>query len=148
MILTCHPDIPGRKYDRPYKFIGYWHAISTDLMTRIGGDFDQYETNFGEHGKFSNIALPMPSDWVVENWDGEEKNAILNYIRNGYEFGAWRGNSWCRFAGCETRHIRGHRDLTDGTYVWAEGFAHYIDVHNVKPPQEFIDHALKELRGE
>ena len=30
----------------------------------------------------------------------------------------------------------------DGTWVWPEGFAHSIEAHSVRPPQEFIDHLL------
>jgi hypothetical protein len=36
----------------------------------------------------------------------------------------------------------GSRDLTDGTWVWPQGLAHYVEVHNVMLPQEFIDHVL------
>ena len=44
-----------------------------------------------------------------------------------------------RFMGCCT--------LTDGTYVWPEGLAHYVSEHAVRPPEGFIKHALKNLRA-
>jgi hypothetical protein len=36
----------------------------------------------------------------------------------------------------------GSHDLTDGVFVWPEGYAHYIEKHDVKPPREFIEHVL------
>jgi len=44
----------------------------------------------------------------------------------------------------------GRGELTDGVYVWPEGLAHYLEKHNVRLPQEFVDHVLKsiELRGQ
>jgi len=44
----------------------------------------------------------------------------------------------------------GRGELTDGVYMWPEGLAHYLEKHNVRLPQEFVDHVLKsiELRGQ
>lgn len=53
---------------------------------------------------------------------------------------ACAGNSWCRFRCGETS--MGNCELTDGVYVWPEGFLHYVQVHHVKPPQQFINHVL------
>lgn len=44
-----------------------------------------------------------------------------------------------RFMGCCT--------LTDGRFVWPEGLAHYVSEHAVRPPEEFIEHALENLRA-
>lgn len=35
--------------------------------------------------------------------------------------------------------------LSDGHFIWPEGLAHYVDKHSVRPPEEFIRHALREL---
>lgn len=37
----------------------------------------------------------------------------------------------------------GRSHLTDGVYVWPEGLAHYVELHNVHLPQEFVDHVLE-----
>jgi hypothetical protein len=37
----------------------------------------------------------------------------------------------------------GSRDLTDGTWVWPEGLAHYITTHDVILPDEFVEHARR-----
>ncbi|CAM9418991.1 unnamed protein product [Scytosiphon promiscuus] len=44
-----------------------------------------------------------------------------------------------KFMGCTT--------LTDGKYVWPEGLAHYITEHAVRPPEDFVEYALENLRA-
>lgn len=44
-----------------------------------------------------------------------------------------------KFMGCTT--------LTDGKYVWPEGLAHYVTAHAVRPPEEFVRHALENLQA-
>ena len=41
---------------------------------------------------------------------------------------------------CDNRG-NGSLELTDGTYVWPEGLAHYVEQHGVKLPGEFLEHA-------
>ncbi|WP_437782765.1 hypothetical protein [Sorangium sp. So ce1097] len=36
--------------------------------------------------------------------------------------------------------------LSDGTFVWPEGFAHYVKVHAVRPPKDFVRHVLREVQ--
>jgi len=33
----------------------------------------------------------------------------------------------------------GTRCLTDGRWVWPEGLAHYIEVHHVRLPEEYVE---------
>lgn len=35
--------------------------------------------------------------------------------------------------------------LSDGQFIWPEGLAHYVDKHFIRPPEEFVQHALQEL---
>jgi hypothetical protein len=35
--------------------------------------------------------------------------------------------------------------LSDGHFIWPQGLAHYVDKHSVRPPDEFVHHALREL---
>ena len=42
---------------------------------------------------------------------------------------------------------KGHKAMgccsqTDGTYVWPEGYHHYVTKHGVKPPEHFLRHVL------
>jgi hypothetical protein len=34
----------------------------------------------------------------------------------------------------------GDSDLTDGTWLWPQGLVHYVAVHGVALPQEFVAH--------
>ena len=117
-ILNFHPDQSGKKEE--LKFIGYWNAM-----------------HYVSHQSFP---LPMPQNYIDPNFSEKEK--IIRHLRNGSDFEFWRGNSFCRF-GCQNVDM-GFKDLTDGTYVWPEGYIHYIEKHNVKPPQEFITHVLNQ----
>jgi hypothetical protein len=38
----------------------------------------------------------------------------------------------------------GSGERTDGVYVWPEGLVHYLEKHNVRLPQEFVDHVLSD----
>jgi hypothetical protein len=42
----------------------------------------------------------------------------------------------------------GNKEFTDWAYYWPEGFVHYIEEHNVKPPKEFVDHVMKKEKVE
>lgn len=67
-------------------------------------------------------------------------------LRNGQLRNVYKGSSLCRFCGC----VNGSADLTDGAWVWPEGYAHYLLAHGVVPPQAFVDHVLgkkKEKKG-
>jgi len=39
------------------------------------------------------------------------------------------------------RH-NGSAELADGTYCWPEGLAHYLEAHQVRPPEEFVEHVV------
>lgn len=139
MIIDRHPDQPGQK--SKFKHIGYWHSVSIDpksnLPLKTGHSFESYEKSFGEAG------LPLPSEWVDNTWDAGERAKVVAFLKSGKAVNHWRGWSWCRF-GCEGKHSEmGSTDLSDGTYVWPEGFSHYVEKHGVKPPDEFIQHVLK-----
>jgi hypothetical protein len=87
--------------------------------------------------------------WSEERWQAdparlldEQKPSdpmLVAYLRQGKEFAAWRGLSYCRLkCGIDDREM-GHRDLTDGTWVWPEGLVHYVERHRLRLPPEFSD---------
>jgi len=126
MIIQRHPDyIEDREEHLPgfgaLRAIGYWHS--------------DYEPG-----------LPDPEAFVDRSWDADERTAVIAYLRGGKEYIAWRGLSWCRF-NCGIDDVAmGFRCLTDGTFIWPEGFAHYLEVHAVRPPDEFVRHVLARAR--
>lgn len=81
---------------------------------------------------------PDPAWFVDPNWDPAERARVCTYLKSGTELFHYCGLSWCRF-GCEVIFL-GSKELTDGFYYWPEGLSHYLERHNVKPPQEFIEH--------
>lgn len=105
------------------KRVGYWRGI---------------------HGKRISSAVDFPDcpdvkDFIDPSWNEAEKNKVSDYLKNGKEKESWKGSSVCRICG---KRGNGSSCLTDGEWVWPEGLAHYIDDHNVKPPQVFVDYVL------
>lgn len=83
--------------------------------------------------------LPNPKDFVNPYWDITERNAVVAYLRAGNKGPAFKGSAPCRL--CPER--LGSCDMYDDVYMWPQKTEHYLLKHGVKPPQEFIDHALK-----
>ena len=83
--------------------------------------------------------LPDPHDFIDKSWDHKEKSLIIKFLKNGKVKDAWMGSSECRICGIRN----GSECLINGNYVYPSGYVHYIEEHNVKPPQQFIDSVLK-----
>lgn len=101
-------------------------------------------------------ALPWPADFIDLSWDLEERTDVLAYLCAPTEKIGYRGSSWCRLCaeimpppspGVPRRALNwemlGSHDFSDGIFVWPEGYFHYVAVHGVKPPREFLEHVLK-----
>jgi hypothetical protein len=84
--------------------------------------------------------LPTVEEFVDASWDQKERQMVAAYLDQGRVLERYLGHSACRL--CD-KSENGSADLTDGVYVWPEGFAHYVRQHNVKPPVEFVDHVKK-----
>lgn len=85
----------------------------------------------------SNEPLPWPSS-NIRHLPDDTKHKIILYLTNGKEYAAWMGFSMCRLCGC----INGTTCRTDGKFVWPEGYAHYIDKHDVAVDPELLAHIL------
>ena len=42
------------------------------------------------------------------------------------------------------RPKNGNLELTDGTFLWPEGLAHYVRDHDVRLPTAFVEHILQQ----
>jgi ankyrin repeat protein len=82
--------------------------------------------------------LPHPSDLVDETWSLRERVRVATYLRNGEKIAGYLGFSFCRLECGLPWDFMGNGDLSDGEWVWPEGFAHYVEHHAVKPPEEFL----------
>lgn len=61
------------------------------------------------------------------------------YLNHGVLGRLYMGYSTCRVCG---KKDNGDSEYSDGTYVWPSGFAHYVLEHQVRPPDEFVQHAI------
>jgi hypothetical protein len=88
--------------------------------------------------------LPHPRDFVDESWDEDERRRVIAYLESAYLMPYVScGPSWCRLGCPGIPADIGCQELTDGTWLFPEGLAHYVRHHGVKPPEAFLDH----LRG-
>ena len=94
---------------------------------------------------------PHPREWVRRHSGAaagpDDAAALAVYLRHGmlesFEF----GYSHCRFQ-CGAPEVQlGCCSLTDGTYVWPEGLAHYVEAHGVRLPGEVEAAMLRGGRG-
>lgn len=83
--------------------------------------------------------LPHPATHADAEWQPEERQATIQYLRSGAVCERWLGFSTCRLCG-QTGRALGDADLTDGTWIWPEGLPHYLEQHAVRPPDEFLEH--------
>jgi hypothetical protein len=102
------------------------------------------------HWSFSpdDRALPFPQanpkpwagqDNFVARLKGIEQG--IRERRNG-KVTAYRGWSMCRLC----RVPNGNEELELDGYRWPSGFLHYVEAHNVRPPDEFVTAILKSER--
>lgn len=108
--------------------VGYWPELGA-----VGIMHSFWRMMTGE------ALLPTPHDLVDPDWSPVEREQVLKHLAGGTIRAVWYGWADCRM--CEKHN--GSRDYTDGVYVWPEGLAHYVRAHNVKPPQEFVNHVLR-----
>lgn len=90
-------------------------------------------------GASYNDQYPDVNDYIRPRWSPLTKEMVLMYLDKGKTVKHWKGSSNCRICGKEN----GSTELSDGTYVWPEGFSHYIEKHDVMPPEDFIERAVK-----
>jgi hypothetical protein len=79
---------------------------------------------------------PLAGDLVDAGWDHDERDMVEDYLRRGFVVRACMGYSPCRICG----RANGSLELSDGTYVWPEGLAHYVSDHAVRLPEPFVSH--------
>lgn len=81
-----------------------------------------------------------PEKLVDPNWDQAERDQVIRYLDAGAMHESWMGSAYCRLGcfGGRMSSEMGSQDFTDGTWIWPEGFSHYLKVHQVKPPADFV----------
>lgn len=170
MIIDKHPEqVKEDRYRGNYKFIGFWKYVDEryNNKARVDGKSDR------EYWEVNDELLPTPYDYIDLNWNKREKQIVLKWFysstvgcSNRYFCG-----SVCRICGewldsfayigeefldkysigiakkaNKFPSFEGKTKGTDPTFVFPASFVHYIEKHNVKPPQVIIDIALLEVK--
>ena len=92
----------------------------------------------------SDERQPAPQE-LVGDMPADQRTRLADYLAAGMTYDSYLGRSWCRFGCGIDWALMGSRDLTDGTWAWPEGLAHYVRDHNVVLPEEFVAHALSKV---
>ena len=100
---------------------------------------------FGFWHSLLDPTLPDPAWFIDEKWSEIERKRVLAYLAQGQAINHWMGYSWCRFR-CSRKDVHmGSCDLTDGTFIWPEELAHYIERHSVRLPERIVQHILSQI---
>ncbi len=83
---------------------------------------------------------PDVRNFIDPGWDPKRRDAVIRYLEAGKRGESWMVYSTCRICGFDQN---GTCDMTDDVYIWPEGFAHYLREHAVRPPVDFVKHALR-----
>lgn len=133
----------GKHTESGMKKVGFWldPTLLPPRMTTNKGKLPILTTLFvGILAVAVQESMATPSDSRDTAWSYDQRHLVIRYLKAGRVHKVWMGDSWCR---CGCKHAQmGNKDLTDGVYLWPEGYAHYLEVHDVRPPDEFIHHVL------
>ncbi len=83
--------------------------------------------------------LPDPTYHIDHRWDMGERIKVIRYLRDAPKANAKTSEIRCRLK-CSSSLGFGFQTLTDGDFIWPESFAHYVETHGVKPPEDFLQH--------
>jgi hypothetical protein len=82
---------------------------------------------------------PDPHTLVNPGWiKPSQRLILLGYLRSAPVPWVQMGYSPCRF---HCGNV-GSAEHWDGAWLWPEGLAHYVEVHDVALPAEFVERAL------
>ena len=103
------------------------HPIQKLNLIAIGYWKSEYEPNY-----------PHPQQLQDESWNKDEKQLVIDHLRNSITAILYKGFSWCRF-NCGENDM-GTKCLTDGIYIFPEKLYHYLESHDVRLPNKFVEH--------
>lgn len=96
---------------------------------------------FWKNDEFPNFPIPIENS---RTYNDNMKEKIICYLSNIYlKKLRYLGYYQCRICNCDN----GLADIYDEEYIWPQGLVHYVKIHNVDLPPEFINHILKKMRN-
>ncbi|WP_406026197.1 hypothetical protein OH802_06445 [Nocardioides sp. NBC_00850] len=113
--------------------IGYWRETLPE-----GGNPGMPAQRAADYERLRQQGLrwPDPVKFVDGAGDEEARRRTTRHLEVGTLVNQYRGISRCRL--CEKDN--GSAEMTDGTYCWPEGLAHYVRQHDVRLPEAFLRH--------
>lgn len=81
---------------------------------------------------------PSPICFVDPSQDPTLQARVVEYLKKGECWVACAGFSFCRLCGTPN----GSYNQTDGYYEWPSGLAHYLERHDVRLPDAFVNHVF------
>lgn len=122
MLADEHPEWPGTEPRTDLTYLGYWRSMDRRHKT---------------------TKWPDPLDFVDPSWDPDERLMVIEYLKTrGKVLYEWLGTATCRF--CGIRPCGEPTCFEDGTYGWPSGLAHYLEKHDLRVPQVFVDHVYSQ----
>ena len=82
----------------------------------------------------------MPAYLFDPTWDPSERTRVASYLKGGARVREDLGYSHCRLSSEIPDSVMGNAENTDGTWIWPEGLAIYIDRFAVRLPEAFLQH--------
>jgi len=86
--------------------------------------------------------FPDPHQFVRHDIEPGLRIIVAEYLDRGTHFIPFLGHSWCRFKCGANENVMGSFCFTDGDYIWPQGLSHYIKIHDVWLPDDFIKHVI------
>lgn len=100
-------------------------------------------TRIGYWSSDRSDGWPDAKAFVDLAWDADERARVVTHLQHGVLARAYLGHSVCRVCG----KANGSTELTDGTYLWPVGLAHYVEDHGIRLPVEFVSHVEHTARS-
>lgn len=138
MILDFNPNNYPRSPSPEWRYIGFWAPSKDGSVVPTGNrTLDAIRSRDAQR----ESDLPFPENYIDRTWDPSERRLVVAYLNDCPQGSMYRGSSRCRICGI----LNGAADRHDDVYIWPSGFAHYIAEHGVRPPDEFVQHVLRQI---
>ena len=81
-----------------------------------------------------------PAFWqeMQNKYHPQIKEMVIDHFKKGFTLVQYKGISNCRICGKWV----GSANLTDTFYMWPSRCEHYIEEHNVRIPEQFVNHVF------
>jgi hypothetical protein len=127
------------------KALGYWCPPTLAVMRNRHGPADPYVKFLAEdhdaEARSGKPFLPDPAKLIEILGRVTYDDRIPRYLEAGRSLGFSMGFATCRCCGVAGPEM-GSSDLTDGVWVWPEGFSHYVRSHSLPLPDAVLETML------